>query len=221
MSSVKKLPSMLALLGEVLRYKYFEDVLRVDMQGDAAGQRAFVITGPNASGKSFVSKLIAAYVRKEHKLECMNVGMAFRTTPGIGRALVFSDDGDHSTGLNSYGAIEGGLRTCRQRETPHILILDEPDIGLSEGFQGAVGMRLAEFASNLPEHTVGFGVVTHSRRLLRHLEPLRPHHLRCDDKLTLKQVVENDPDDLTPSDIETARATGLKRWRAINKLIGD
>ena len=36
-----------------------------------------------------------------------------------------------------------GIRNSRDRTHPHILMLDEPDIGLSEGYQKALGEELA------------------------------------------------------------------------------
>lgn len=222
MSTTKKpLPPLTDLLGEVLKHKYFDGVLKVDFQKRMPTSPLFVITGPNASGKSFVSKLIDQYARHEYDIEVMNVGMGFRTRQGIARSLVFGDEGDSSTGLNSYSAVRGGLSTCEQRTTPHMLILDEPDIGLSESFQGGLGLLLAQFARKMPQHTYGLGIVTHSRRLLAHLDPLRPHHLRCGDELLLRQVIAREPKDLAPHEIEAAQARGTAQRRAIQKVIDE
>jgi hypothetical protein len=214
----------LRVLEAVLDYDYFEGVLPVTFERSADDQRLFVVTGPNASGKSFVSKLLGGYVRKNFEYEVMRVGMEFRTG-GYGshimKALVYGDEGSNSTGLNSYHVVRTGISTCRDREKPHLFILDEPDVGLSESFQGALGRVIAEFAADLPKHTAAFGVVTHSRRLARHLLPLRPHHIRCGDSLTLQEVVEREPEDLTPEEVERLDKAGIDRFRALAKLINE
>ncbi len=167
----------------------------------------------NASGKSFFGKLLGQYVRKEHKIEVMNVGMAFRTESGVARCFVFGDESDSSTGMLSYKAVQGGIRTCRGRENDHVLFLDEPDIGLSEEFQGALGRVIAEFASDIPDKTKLFGVVTHSRRLIRHLLPIKPHHVRLGDEMKLADVV-----DFTPAEVKGLEEIALKRFRSICRI---
>lgn len=208
------------VLFDVLDYSYFDEAIPYTFFPGNSDQRLFVVTGPNASGKSFVSKLFAAYTKKTFGLEAMHVGMQHRTQ-GYMKSFVWGDESYNSTGINSYHAVKGGISTCRSRETEHVVILDEPDVGLSEAFQGALGKLIADFALALPEKTLAFGVVTHSRRLLRHLLPLWPHHIRCGDKLTLDEVVATEPADLTPEEVEAVDRAGIDRFRAIQKLINE
>ncbi len=154
--------------------------------------RLVAVTGDNASGKSLFAKLANAVLRKR-KIEPMLVGMSLRAQGGIMRAFVFGDEDTSSTGCNSVQSVLGGLRTARGRKYDHALLLDEPDVGLSEGWQSAVGELIAGFAADLPERTKMLMVVTHSRRLLEKLAPLEPHHVRFGDGLNLVQVVEAVP----------------------------
>lgn len=181
--------------------------------------RLVAVTGDNASGKSLFAKL-AAQVLYERKpsIEAILVGMRLRTQGGIERAFIFGDEGTSSTGNISVGTVLGGIRTARGREHDHALLLDEPDIGLSEGYQSAVGEALASFASGLPEHTQLLLVVTHSRRILAKLLPLCPHHVRFGDQRTLQEVVAWVEPDRSAADLEKLREQTVEGLRRVSRL---
>jgi hypothetical protein len=92
--------------------------------------RLLLVTGGNAGGKSLVCRFLDAKSRDESgkRVEFMRVGMGLRTQSGIQRAMMFGDEERESTGRISSDAVVGGMETCRRRDTPHILCLDEPDI---------------------------------------------------------------------------------------------
>lgn len=217
-------PSFEQILQAVLARPYFTpaegDVNPIEVDHQPGALPVFVLTGPNGTGKSFLAKVLASMAANDFKTECMVVGMAKRTQGGVERAMIFGSEADSSTGHISLRVARTGMRTCESRTSPHILLLDEPDFGLSEGYQGALGQLLAEFATKLPAYTVAFGICTHSRRLLRHLEPLNPHHLRLGgDRLTLSQVIAGAEPDFTLAEIEALAEQSRERFQAIEKLI--
>lgn len=150
----------------------------VRFEGDPAS-RVLVVTGDNASGKSFLCKFLDARARDtwERSVEFMRVGMGRRTAPGIERSFIFGGNEDReSTGRVSSNAIKGGLSTSRNRNNAHFLCFDEPDIGLSARLQAGLGAVLADFARDLPEHLSGLIVVTHAQPIVRALLEVSP---RC------------------------------------------
>jgi len=144
---------------------------RVTPSEDASSKVA-VIVGSNASGKSLGIRILAAQLNRD-KIEPLQVSMKYRTDAGIARAFMYGPFGDasHSTGAVSLVAIQGALRTARSREEkPCWVLLDEPDVGLSEDFAYPLGEHLASCANEgLGPRCDGLVVVTHSRELVRGL----------------------------------------------------
>lgn len=127
----------------------------------------WVISGENAGGKSILCKAIQGKLQAMAKKDkqpfvAMRVGMDMRTESGVMRGMMFGSEQDDSTGNNSAHTALTGMKSAREREELHWLILDEPDIGLGAGYRKALGEAFADFAKNLPEKTLGFMVVTHS-----------------------------------------------------------
>jgi len=135
-----------------------------------------VVVGPNAGGKSFFRRVIAALCQKA-KAELLAPSMEHRSQGGMARAFVYGDESWESTGDISSHAILGGIRTAQGRSAPHVVFWDEPDIGLSDGYAAGAGEAIAAFAGALPAATRGVFVVSHRRRLLRPLAALAPHYV--------------------------------------------
>lgn len=184
--------------------------------------RLIVISGENAGGKSFFAKALNSFMQQgaPKEVEWMPVSMVMRTSPGMHRAFMFGNESNESTGRISLKAVLGGLRTCQGRENPHVLLLDEPDIGLSEGYQAALGQMLAEFAAEMPSHTRALIVVSHSRPLVAALMPLGPTCIRIGDDLrpTAEWIRDGDLPKTT-ADIEALGAKAVKRMRAISAVM--
>lgn len=188
---------------------------------EAGNPRLVLISGENAGGKSFFAKVLSATVRShEKKIEWMPVSMSMRTQTGMHRVFMFGDEGRDSTGKISLHAVLGGLQTCRGRDNPHVLLLDEPDVGLSEGYQAALGDLLAEFASSMPEKTEALVVVTHSRALAAKLMPLGPICIRVgDDRRKTKDWIAEGDLHRTADDIRNLAKKGVERLRRIQRVI--
>ncbi len=186
--------------------------------------RLILISGSNGGGKSFLVKALGSYLHLEAKgkVEWMAVGMSLRTSPGMARAFMFGDEGRESTGRISLKAVLGGLRTCKGREHPHALILDEPDVGLSEGYQAGLGELLSDFAGDLPALTRALIVVTHSRTIAKALSDAGATCVRIGDDLrpTADWIRDGDSP-RTAKDIEELSDRTIARMRAIQAVINQ
>lgn len=132
-----------------------------------------VVGGENASGKSYVCKALARYVYDEHKVEPMIASMGARVQEGMLRAFTYGQENDQATSavslrvcLKALGALEQRLE---QGAKGAFAVLDEPDMGLSEGFAYAFGKVIAEHVNKLPKQGWGLMLVSHSRELVRGL----------------------------------------------------
>lgn len=189
----------------------------------AEDSRLLVITGENAGGKSLFSQFLLRTVLKSDadwkSVEVMDGGMHRRTRSGIERALMYGDESDDSTGNISLKFVLTGIRTCRMRTTSHILSLDEPDIGLSEGYCMGLGELLKAFAADLPELTRGLVVVTHSREIVKRLIPLEPHCVRVGDLRPTKEWLEQGPVPRSIAEVESLSERSIETWRSIRRLM--
>jgi hypothetical protein len=180
-----------------------------------------VVTGDNASGKSLLCRAVAEKLREAHpKLEVIPVTMNGRSRAGIERLAIWGDESRQSTGHLSVRAVLGGLRTCRERSNDHVLVLDEPDIGLAESYSAALGAYLAAFVEDMPVRTRGVIVVTHSRPLVNGLMGVEPTSIRVgDDPRPLARWLREGPVPRSIEDIEalaersSATSSGINRVR--------
>lgn len=179
-----------------------------------------VVTGDNASGKSFFVRGIAEKLRDAHpRMEVMPVTMNGRSRGGIERLAIWGDESRQSTGRLSVKAVLGGLRTCRERTHDHVLVLDEPDIGLAESYSGALGAYLAAFVEDMPVRTRGLIVVTHSRPLVRGLLPVEPTSIRVgDDPRPLTEWLRDGPLPRSIEDIEALGERSSATMSGINRV---
>ena len=139
-------------------------------QGDA---RLCLVVGPNASGKSLLHRLMQGLL-SSHGVEAMSVSIRERTgadEPGgmMRKAFMFGDQTRDSTGNASVRVVRTGFGTLSDRKSPSSLLLDEPEIGLSDGYAGALGELIGRRALDDMPNSCGTLVVTHSRTLVRGL----------------------------------------------------
>lgn len=190
--------------------------------------RVLLIAGDNASGKSFLVRVLAAKLN-EAKVEPVQVSMRYRTMSGLHRSFMYGAGGDaeDSTGNVSLIALRGALRTVENRQTPSWLMLDEPDTGLAEGYCGALGTYLADFGNRMPvSRCEGFTVVTHSRRLVSSMLfslKKKPHFL-CFSDYAADDLLEawlEDGRDRTVEELLGLGETSITRFRQINRLLQE
>ena len=137
-----------------------------------------VVLGPNAGGKSFFRRVLMT-ICQEQQTEAIHISMEGRRRTGERPwlAMVYGDEMYHSTGVNSINTVLTGISTCRSRNQPHVVIWDEPDIGMSEGAAASVGRAIAEFAAAPPASLLASVVITHRKALVAELATCRPHYL--------------------------------------------
>lgn len=139
----------------------------------------FVVVGDNACGKSFFVDT-ARTVARNLNPEVSTVSISIRERTGSGtdpmaamrRAMMFGDEQEQSTGAISAGMIQKGFNNLQSRLEDgknSVLVLDEPELGLSETFHAAVGAFIAQLASQTDPQSGAAVIVSHSRRLVRAL----------------------------------------------------
>jgi ATPase subunit of ABC transporter with duplicated ATPase domains len=192
---------------------------------EGENSRIVLITGPNAGGKSFFARALSANVSAQRdtcNIEYLPVSMGIRTMQGMHRVFMYGEEGRDSTGRISLRAVLGGLKTCRGREGPHMLLLDEPDVGLSDSYQRALGELLCGFAKDLPDNTSGLILVTHSRPLAAEFMQAKPTCIRVGEDLrpTATWIREGDLP-RTVEDVETLAERSAARMRAIQAVLNE
>lgn len=184
-----------------------------------------VVTGENASGKSLAFLILNNLVRsfgKEDKIDVlvMDIGMGRRTKSGIEKAFMFGDEHLDSTGNISIKVMQTGVENSRSKDTYHYLMLDEPDIGVGEGYHTAIGEFLSEFASALPEKCLGLVVATHSRKITAKLLDAGASSLRLGNDLRdVREWVEHGDIEKSLDELTALKSISLKRFRGVSKML--
>lgn len=188
----------------------------------------FLVLGENAAGKSFFRRCVQASVKLHTSIgEVIHLSMEGRAGPnmmGAMKGFVYGDEDSRSTGENSAHTVRAAIRTCNGRETSHLLYWDEPDVGMSEGAAMGAGAAIAEFVADLPKHTKGVFITTHSRPLVAALSSvLRPHYVHLGtppdeapqsiEEWLAREVVPVSPDELC----EASHA----RFKAIQAILDE
>jgi hypothetical protein len=139
--------------------------------------RLWVVAGDNASGKSLVVRA-AASCAKRHGASPMTLSIRERTGAGDGemnsfrRALMYGEEQEQSTGALSTKMVRKAFHNLEgwvTDGTSGLLVLDEPELGLSEGYAGAMGEYIAVLTQDMSKSVAGVILVSHSSSLLRRL----------------------------------------------------
>ena len=156
---------MLELVRDIAASRWFQDPSPFRCCVQPGHRRLCVITGPNASGKSLVRKILAARYQQSD-VEYIHTSQEKRSSSsGIQRVFIYGDEAEDSTGFNSVKMVLTAIRTGQGREKPFGLMLDEPEIGCSEETAAAIGIRVARDLETMT-HLHGLYVITHSRALV-------------------------------------------------------
>lgn len=140
------------------------------------GGNVLVVAGDNATGKSLIANMLASRAYFSHGVEPMIVSMSERTRSGMLRAFTYGGEDYRATGevslnvsFKAIGAIAHRLDEDKGRSRA-LVILDEPDVGLAEGFSHAFGCKLGQQINDLPKSKRwGVVVISHSREMVRGL----------------------------------------------------
>lgn len=191
--------------------------------------KLLVVTGENANGKSFFRRLLQqAYRQSETKedIEVMSISLQARAASGNPiRSFIYGDESHNSSGSNSVQTVLTGISTSRARTTPHAIIWDEPDIGLSDAYAAGVGRVIGEYAVDAPELTRAAVVITHRKALVNQLLKAydRPHHLHLGDNPPEPLESWTSLDDwmaqeIVPKDPELLRDADHQMFLAIHQM---
>lgn len=198
----------------------------------AGDPRVLLIVGENASGKSLAFRLIAQ-IASQHKVHAITLSIRERTGGGsfemanMRRAMIYGEETTSSTGATSASVVERGFANLSGKG-PSLLCLDEPEIGLSEGYCEALGEYIGQKSLDMPSEACGVIVVTHSRRLAKGLvagiggEPSFLFMSGRDEAVPsgLADWLES-YDKKTIEELISLKDVGLERFRAVQKLINQ
>lgn len=182
--------------------------------------RMFVVTGGNAAGKSLLRRVAHALCQNQKK-RFMGLSMEDRSSSGmmysIAKSMVYGDETYNATGLLSARLVTSGIHNCREWDDRHVVFWDEPDLGLSDEMAATVGGILSEFAPDMPDKTDAAFVATHSRHLIHHLLPAKPHwiHMGVDAPKSLKAWADRE---VIPADFEAIQKDASRRMKAVFAL---
>lgn len=196
------------------------------------GSSVFLVLGENASGKSFVVEHVR-HMAKSHAENVKSISLSIRERTGSGldsmasikKAMIFGDESESSTGSISAKVIQRGfenLKTWIADGVTPILVLDEPEIGLSESYHGAVGALAAQMSDEIScgaEHAVI--LVTHSKKLVRAMlanSPTPPNVVCLGSHASLEQWLEDDTEK-TVEELHALSRKNLDTKRSINAAL--
>lgn len=140
-----------------------------------------VLTGDNATGKSYFSKMLSSWMTRHENTSPILLSMINRTGSGVnGSALtktfIYGDQSEQSTGETSVSVVRKAFGNITKRHEEKdtkqsIIVLDEPDMGLSEGYQYALGQYIAQQYKEVKALDCFSGIllVTHSKNLIKGL----------------------------------------------------
>lgn len=159
--------------------------------------RVVVIAGDNATGKSMLTSMLAAQAHQTFNVSPMVVSMTARTGSGMMRAFTYGDESYRATGEVSVSVSMRALNNLPKRleeKGAGMVVLDEPDLGLAEGYAHAFGQKLAERINALPaKGRWNVVLVSHSRELVQGLVDgldTAPTFVHADQPKTLAQWLD-------------------------------
>lgn len=127
---------------------------------------AVVIYGDNASGKSFIGRILdARFHGHEWNSKAMNMGLRVSCS-GLSKAAIYGDETEQSTGVTSFKATLRALSSTSKTSGKAFLLLDEPDIGLSPRYARALGKHIAETFNEM-KGVKRLAIVSHNQALIQ------------------------------------------------------
>ena len=143
----------------------------------AGHAQVLFVAGENCSGKSYFVenlRIWAKHLVKEGCSICVSIrertGAGLSDMAGMRKAMMFGDEAEQSTGATSVNVLGTAFRTLQARADENakaLLVLDEPEIGLSEGYTAALGTWLGQRLREVSPECIGVVIVSHSRALAR------------------------------------------------------
>ena len=134
------------------------------------------IAGESPAGKSLLAQCLVSWAHQQMispiSVSIKRTGAGTFELAGMRRMMMFGDQSEQSTGATSARVIGTAFRTLESRAQENVsglLMLDEPELGLSDGYAGAMDTYLATQCPAIPDLACGVAIVTHNRALVRAL----------------------------------------------------
>lgn len=133
-----------------------------------------IVTGDNGTGKSLIRKVVASHLTRENNgnlVKVASTSMERRT--GLhsemgGMGVFMRDAEEDATSYSSLYFLEGLLKSTKDR----YVVIDEPEIGMSQNLQFSVGDWLVKKLPEVLGNNKGVMVITHSKEIVRQLSKL-------------------------------------------------
>lgn len=184
------------------------------------------VYGENASGKSFIARCfeIVARSRKPNKLPIRSVSVGNRTSSGPEKAFIFGDEKSQSTGETSFKVMELAFNSiAKEEDKDGVIILDEPDIGLSPKFSRALGKYVADFIKEHEKKNKAFFIISHNdtfiESVLKHYDS--PYNsVGVDTDFSLREWLDDDSE-YSIEDLKQLPELAFAKWRGIAKVFNS
>lgn len=130
-----------------------------------------ILTGDNGTGKSLIRKVLCMSLRKQENdntIKIADISMEKRTGlhSELGGGGVFLRDTEWTaTSDNSLTFLYALLNSTKDR----YLVLDEPELGMSQDLQKSIGIYLSKRIPETMKENRGMLIITHSREFVRSL----------------------------------------------------
>lgn len=130
-----------------------------------------ILTGDNGTGKSLIRKVLCSSLRNQENddtIKIADISMEKRTGlhAGLGGGGVFLRDVEWvATSDNSLSFLYSLLNSAKNR----YLVLDEPELGMSQDLQKSIGIYLSKRIPETMKENRGMLIITHSREFVRSL----------------------------------------------------
>ena len=130
-----------------------------------------ILTGDNGTGKSLIRKVLCSSLRNQENddtIKITDISMEKRTGlhAGLGGGGVFFRDVEWvATSDNSLSFLYSLLNSAKDR----YLVLDEPELGMSQDLQKSIGIYLSKRIPETMKENRGMLIITHSREFVRSL----------------------------------------------------
>ena len=183
--------------------------------------KLYLVTGENATGKSFFIKSLVSLL-KDKKIKTYHAGLIHRA-------------GDHengfteheyslipevvaSSGENTSILLTNGLEGSKAIKDKHVILLDEPSLGFSAGYQIAIADYVLKYMEKVPDSLFGLMIVEHSPLIISGLANANPTHIRFGDCKSLEQVI-GDPYHYSTGDLKKLRGKSKKIRYSITRVL--
>lgn len=149
----------------------------LDNNFENINNKILVITGDNSSGKSLLLKVLKNYSKKTFNIKSIIVSLQERLNPLESngnenrRIICLKNELKLSTGVSSVESVNKSFDIMSKwtQDSDTLIILEEPEVGLAQGYEYALGQFIAEktLAEKDNKKFTGIVIVTHSKNVIK------------------------------------------------------